>query len=743
MDEPQYIKVGEHQYQLPPQPPKKEIFFHNLPKKEQYWKRAEVIKDIPSFFFDWERGVEENAKSTKYEGKRLVSLSTADTLKLKEVRDREITRMLNGVWFYNNGTPTYLTGGHYGVLVWAQMDDCLNEVELGSAYGGYYRFQRDYAYFIEICKVTPVASGGDVVKPKKTGLTMFQELLILIDAITHRSANYRIMSTKEEVATKVNMKYVLYASRRLPEILKPEYRNNLSAIYFEDTGRASKAGGKNKSEVEHLETVIETVATVWNSFDSGKNRVAHVDEQSKIKLDKNYTITTMHNNTIATVWQGFIRIGYVIYTHYVSENNDKSFREAKKIYYESKLRTINEATGTTKSGLICLALTIQDGIFGGCDIYGEPDRRKINLRVQAEMEKRKDDPVALRSYRRQMPYSEDQCWEEGAGESSIFDNLRLGQKLHLITEEESVAAFSYMDFNFKWINTPEIDEIKGVFKFPSGCAVIPVTDDEKLKGKEHGYWKWYRPEWTPQPFLHQHVNKLLKDKKGKLMPNPASPFYMSIDPTQYSAAKDVSVASKNAFHVFILPNAELDGIFNKKVSNKRLIVEYHHRAESPMDTLIHAAQTILYFGCYVLIECNANWLATRLKEWGLANFLIRVNKDTGVLEPYNEWGNQKPFTSQRSVNGSNDTIGEYIAAGMMHINDYSYMDNVEFLDSRDVITDLINFEPENTREFDSGVCYLIGLMGINTYLGWQQRQLNKNNRIGSETLSQFAVGMLR
>src|SRR6185436_892508 len=149
--------------------------------------------------------------------------------------------------------------------------------------------------FIEICKTTTVAKGGDVVKPKKTGITMFQELLMLIDAITHRSANYSIMSTKEDEATKTNMGYVLYAARRLPEILKPEYRNNLSAIYFQDTGKGAKSGGQRKSNTEPLETIIQTVATVWNGFDGTKRRVAHIDEQSKIKLDKSYDLTVLHN----------------------------------------------------------------------------------------------------------------------------------------------------------------------------------------------------------------------------------------------------------------------------------------------------------------------------------------------------------------------------------------------------------------------------------------------------------------
>lgn len=729
-----FIEVGEHLFKLPPLPPKEEIFFHNLPRKQQYWRRSEMIKDYPSFFFDWERGVEENAKVTKYDasGKFLESLSVADTQRLIDLRDREIQRLINGVWFYNNGEPTYLTGGHYGVLMWCQLFDCLNEVEPASPYGHYVKFQRTYAYFIEICKTTKVAYGGNVVKPKKTGITMFQELLMLVDAIIHRSANYAIMSTKEDDATTTNMMYVLYSVRRLPEILKPEYRNNLSAVYFEDTGKGAKAGGKKRTDTEPLDTVITTVPTTWNGFDGNKRRVAHVDEQSKIKLDTKYDLNTLHNNAIATVMQGLIRVGYLIYTHYVSDTNDKSFRLAKEIYYDGKLKTINPETGMTKSGLICLALTIYDGIFGGCDIYGEPDVEKILSSVRAGMAARKDKPEALRSYRRQMPETEAMCWEVGAGEPSIFDNVRLGARLQDIEEDASLGHFPYIEFDFKWTIDPVFDKEKGDYSFPGELRVSETAHDARMKGAEAGKWRWYMPEWTTREFLDRYTNKLSKDRKGKLTPNTDSPFYISIDPTNYSAKKDVVVASSNAIHVFILPNAELDHKIGKRVTNKRLMVEYHYRADSPKDTLMHAIQTILFFGCYVLIECNAPWLAARLKEVGLGNFLIVVNKDTGLLEPYVEWNSdkQKPFTSQKSEKGTSDTIGEYILAGRQHIND-AEEDNTDTLMSVPVITDLMNFEPENTRSFDSGVCYLIGLMGMSAHLGSKQRAKNKAKPDGS------------
>lgn len=720
MEEAKYIEIGEHSFYLPEQPPKKDILFHNEKKKDQYWDRSKVISDIPKIFFDWNKDVIEDSEYTTYEGKRLKSLSIKDTDSLIFYRDREIKRMKEGIWFFNDGEPTYITGGHYFALTWGAMLDSLNDVEERSIFGKYMQFQRNYCYFIEICKHSVHCQGGNVIKPKKTGITMLQALLMLNDCLTNRRSFYRIMSTKEDVAKKINFKYISYAIDNLPSILTPEHRKNLGAVYFENTDTASTRRGK-KSDIAFLDSAIETVATVDNGFDSGKNKIAWVDEESKIK--EGAYPEPLHNTTLPTVLQGLLKIGYVIYTHYVSEKNDKSFKQAKKIYYESKLSTIIPETNKTKSKLICYAMTVLDGVFGACDKYGKPELDKIWNEINSEHESKKDDPAALRAYRRQMPTCEADMWQESAGEWAVFDGLRLGERLQQLTEDRSRGILPYFTFNFAWTSPPQIDEIREIYNFPGNPMIQRVTDDDIRAKKQPGVFKWYRPEWTPQEFIQKHVNKIDKDKRGKMKPKADCPFYMSIDPTQYSAAKDVATGSLNAMQIFLLPNAELDGFVNKRCTNKRLMVEYLHRADNPKDTLMHAVQAILYFGCYVLIECNANWLATRLKEWGFENFLIQVNKETKVLEPYNEFVEQQPFTSQKSEKGTVDTISDYVSAGMVHLNDYSSIDNIEFLDSEEVIRQLIDFEPDDTRRFDAAVAYLIGLLGINTFLGWKQRSM--------------------
>ncbi len=651
-------------------------------------------------------------------------------------------RRKEGIWFFNNGEPTYLTGGHYFILMWCQLWDNLNQTETTSAYGSYMEFQRNYAYFIEVCKATNLGSGGDVVKSKKTGITMFQALLCLAEAITTRNGWYRVMSTKEDVAKETAFKYTYYALERLIPILTPEYRSNSTEIHFENSQIPSKRSFKKQSATNFLDSHFTTISTIVNAFDSGKNRIAWVDEQSKIEFDTKNTVETLHNITIATVWQGMIRVGYVIYTHYVSEKNNDSFRLAKKIFYNSRLKTVTEASGTTKSGLLAYAMFAQDGIFGGCDKYGKAIPVAIIDYINKGIAQRKGDPASIRAWRRQFPMSLEDAWTEGAGELSIFDNVRLGMKLHSLVEGDSVTDFKYINFDFKWTSDPQIEEIKEIYKFPGQVKVNVISEEDKAKDSTKGVFKWYRPEWTPGDFISKYANRITVDEKGNKAPYKDCPFYMAVDPTQYSQAKEVAVGSQNAIQIFLLPNAELNGYFGEYVSNIRLMVEYLYRPDSPRDTLMHVIQCLMYFGCYALIESNAAWLYTRLKEMGFGNFLIVTNKETGALEPYKKNREQKPFTSQRSVSGGKDTIDEYVTAGKMHLNEPDPIDHIKYLDSADVISQLMNFDPANTKIYDAAVCYLIGLLGVNTYLGWRQKEMQRQNAYSSDSV-RIAATILR
>lgn len=727
------IPVGEHVFTTPPIPAKKDILFSHKKKEDQYWVR---VDDFPDFFYAWHGEVETDAETTKWEGKHLVRLSREDTDVLISYREREIHRMINGIWFMNNGVPTYLTGGHYFALQHGAMKGATDSDGTRSSYGSFMQVQKKYCYFIEICKVTKVARGGNVVKPKKTGITQLQALLILCDAMVQRTSLFRIMSTTEPVARKTNFGYIAYAIEKMPEILTPSYRKNLGEIYFGNPDPSRQTSKRKKTDREYMDSSITCVATGVRSFDSQTNTCAWVDEQSKIEIAGG-SIEELHNTTFPTVMLGVIRQGYIIYTHYVSEEDNESFQQARVIYYNSKLKTVDPITGTTASGLICYAMTELDGIFGMCDKYGEPKTKEIWDKINAEREQLRDNNRALVANKRQHPTCEEDMWQEGAGNGSVFDNLRLGIRRQQIREDQSMGIVPF-EFDLKWSADPQIDGYKGVYKFEGVPIIKECLNSDKIAGRR-GLFRWFRKDLTPDWFLEKHLNKLGKDKKGRLQPRADCPFYAAADPTNYQNASDVVVGSKNAIQVFILPTPELDGYFRKRVTNRRLMISYLHRAESPVDTLMHAIQIIMLFGCYFLVESNMGWLATKLKEYGFANFLIVLNED-GVLEPYREFAKQKPFTSQKK------TIGEYTNAGVIYLappeTDMD-VDNIDYLDDEEVIRQLMNYKQEDTTKWDAAVCYLIGQLGMETFLGWRQRQIDKSKRGTDPSMSQAFVGLVR
>lgn len=750
------ITIGEHTYWTPPIPNKKSILFRDKKKTDQYWTRQ---TDIPKTFYDWHdeptplgSGVELDAKNTSYsEAAQLLTLSKEDTALLfdrkvengKEgLQEREYRRRKEGLWFYNNGIPTYLTGNHYAILQHLPMLGCDNSIEPGSNYGQYYRFQRDGLYYYEICKTVPYARGGLYVKGKKTGMTQVFSLVAANEAMTMREKNIRMMSITETLCRDSNFGFVKYALQKVPPILMPSRskQNEGEVIFGPPNASRNPLKKGRRINMEYLNTWLCTVPTTRTSFDTFTNHLALIDEFPKIK--ENTYPAELFLATMPTVMEGFKRKGTIFAFSYVPEITDRSFYESRQLYKDSKLQTRKrdaegEPYGETKSKLICHTLTVQEGMFNCCDQYGEPIEKKIWEEIRREIDDVKHDPIKLQATKRQFPTNEQDPWQEGNMSDTLFDNMRLSNKAQELEELQSLNASPYRDFNLEFEKRPVKDPKSEVYTFEGKIRTKFITDDEKMNGSEHGRFKWYHPEWTPRWFLDKYLNKVTKDQKtGLLKPNPDAPFFISIDPTKWRISKNTGKASSNAIQVFVLPNSEVNSQIGKNVTNRRLIVSYLYRHNSPSDTMNDIVMAIILFGCMVQIESNVSTWATKLIEMGLGNFVLMVNKD-GALEPWSKFADQNYFTSQKAqidmyVDAGQEFLGEPIAPGDI--------DNIQYLDDLDVIQQLMMIKKENTQEYDAAVAYLEGLMGIDAWLGWLRSKEKKN--IPMEGLRQFAIGMM-
>ena len=747
MGETLKIQVGEHTFETPEIPPKKQILFWDKKKSEQYWRRADAISDLPDYFLEWNESIEEDAPLTIRDGKKLRALSVKDTKILREFRDREIRRRIEGVWFMNDGEPTYLTGNHYFNLTWFAMIKVDNYVEPGSPYGMYMQFQRDFFYFYEICKRTKYGRGGMVVKPKKTAVTMAMSSICLNEGTTRKQLLIRMMSTKQKDANASCFRYIDFAVSRMPTILTPAIANwNTFAVSFGmPEKKNSKAAGKLRdTNTEYLDCLITTVPTANNSFDTLTNDIAWVDEYTKI-IDT-ASPKSLHEITIDTVMLGSSRKGTIMYTNYTQEENDDSFEEGRQVWVDSALGTVDEVTGMTKSKLIRYAMLEQHGKFGEVkdgvltmvDKHGKPNIGEIFEDLNQQLNQIKGSPSKVQGFHRRHPTEESHPWMEAGGETQMFDVLRISAQLQQIEMDESVGILPD-DFDLEFEIPPKkIDEASTLCEFRGKVKLRTYTREEKMEGK-FGKFNWYDKQWTPQDWLIKHLNILAVDSGNKLLkPRIDTPFFATCDPTNYALKKDIVVGSKNAIQVFILNTPYLNGLFGENVTNKRLMAEYLYRHDKPNDTLMDAIKVVLYFGCYILIESNMSWMASRMIEMGLGNFVLMINEETGILEPYSKNKKQKYFTSQ------GQTIGRYFLAGVHHLKEPEIageIDNIKYIKSYHVLKQLLKIKPEDTTKYDAAVCYLEGLYGMEWFYGWREQQLRKKTY--DPYLKGIATGILR
>src|SRR5210317_2520966 len=91
------IELADLFIQLPKVPAKNKILYHDRPKKDQRWERQEMPTELSRI-----RSMDEWYDMPK-EFKK----------KYEPYIDQEFDRRKKGLWFFNNGEPTYITGSHY------------------------------------------------------------------------------------------------------------------------------------------------------------------------------------------------------------------------------------------------------------------------------------------------------------------------------------------------------------------------------------------------------------------------------------------------------------------------------------------------------------------------------------------------------------------------------------------------------------------------------------------------------
>jgi len=323
---------------LPKVPAKSKILFNKLPKEEQYWRRTEMPRGLTP--------ENEDAYSEYI---------------LEEYRRRR-----EGIWFYNNGVPTYLTGSHYFALQWCMLKD-----ERFTGYMGFRNAQKNMFYHTEACVIDNRCLGQFFVKSRRTGYT-FEKLFRMLNEFTStKQANFGITSKSDEDAKKA-FKKLSFAFLNLPFFFRPVVKNKEDSdvkLEFAKPQSSSAAAKKSRDTTteDYLNSTFDYEPTKEDAYDGQAMYRYLADEASKWKRGLNFI---KHWGEVApTMDEGGEIVGKAFVGSTVAAKKDGG-ENYLSLFNQSLLSKRDPITGRTPSGLYPYFLPAHENMADYTDKYG-------------------------------------------------------------------------------------------------------------------------------------------------------------------------------------------------------------------------------------------------------------------------------------------------------------------------------------------------------------------------------------
>ena len=413
------IQIYDLDIALPKKPKKSEILFHDLPKQMQMWRRTDVPQELSRIrsMDEWfEKPAEFRRTFSPY-------------------IEQEFERRRNGVWFYNNGVPTYITGRHYMFLQWSKID---------IGYPSYLAFQREIFLHMAACEADSRCIGQLYTKCRRSGYTNICASVLVDEATQVKDKLLGIQSkTGKDAQENIFMKKVIPMFRSYPFFFKPIQdgtTNPRMELAFREPSKRITKKNKTSQKGDALNTIINWKNTTNNAYDGEKLHILYLDEAGKWEKPVDIKEAWRIERTCLIV--GKKVVGKALVGSTVNPM-DKGGEEYKNLWEDSDPTERND-NGRTRSGLYRLFIPADHALEGFFDKYGNPVVEKPTKPVEGvdgelidqgsreylenERKSLKHDPSELNEVIRQFPLTEDEAFRDSI-EGSIFNVGKIYQQI--------------------------------------------------------------------------------------------------------------------------------------------------------------------------------------------------------------------------------------------------------------------------------------------------------------------------
>jgi len=635
-----------------PAVPEKDILFASLPKKDQRWRRLELPEELRKVasMEDWASMPEEfRKKYTSYISK-------------------EYQRRRNGVWFYNNGVPTYITGNHYFFLQWSKID---------IGYPDYLDFQRQLFLHLEACAVDPRSLGQVYVKCRRSGYTNMSASVLVNEATQVKDKLLGIMSkTGSDAQENIFMKKVVPIYKSLPFFFKPIQdgtTNPRMELAFREPSKRITKKNKTAQKGEALNTVINWKNTTNNAYDGEKLHILYLDEAGKWEKPSDIRESWRIHRTCLLVGRKIVGKAMVGST---VNPLDRGGRQYRDLYDASNPLERNE-NGRTKSGLYSIFIPAYDALEGFFDAYGMPvveDPEKEVLSIDGgtvssgaksflknERKALVDDSYELNEVIRQFPFTTAEAFRDSS-KASLFNVQKI---------------YEQIQYNQDLFPSPIVI---GNFVWKDGVADTEVVFSPSTEGR-------WRIAWLPPAEL-----------RNKNKPENSWLGCGGVDSYDIDATVD-GRGSKGACHMY--------NKFNMAHPSNMFVAEYASRpplAKIFYEDVLMAAK---FYGYPLLIENNKYGIARYFESRGYQDWLLDRPEHLGSGFGVKTKTKGIPSNSQDVIQAHAQSIEAYVHAHV-GLNEQTLEFGKMYLDR--TLEDWINFKVDDRTKFDLSISSGLALL---------------------------------
>jgi len=667
---------------LPAKP--KNTYKRSDTKVDQYWEGFEYPKELSriSSIFQWHEA--------------------PDQFKNRWVDyiEKEFDRREQGFWFYNNGTPTYITGTHYMYLQWTKID---------VGHPDFREANRIFYIYWEACKADIRSFGMCYLKIRRSGFSFMSSCEGVNQATITKDARVGILSKTGSDAKKMFTDKVVPISNNYPFFFKP-IQDGMDKPKTELAYRvpASKITKKNMYDIdeerlEGLDTTIDWKNTSDNSYDGEKLKLLLHDESGKWEKPENIL-----NNWRVT--KTCLRLGSKIIGKCMmgSTSNalDKGGNNFKKLYMDSDPRKRN-ANGQTKSGLYSLFIPMEWNFEGYIDRYGMPVFHTPNDAVVGvdgediyhgaisywnnEVDSLGSDPDALNEFYRQFPRSESHAFRDES-KASIFNLTKIYQQI---------------DYNDSLITAHHLT--RGSFSWQNGIKDSKVVWSPNKSGR-------FLVSWTPPPHLQNRVDI----RNGVRHPGNEHLGCFGCDSYDISGVV-VGKGSNGALHGLTKFNMD-------DAPSNEFFLEYIARPQTAEIFFEEVLMACVFYGMPILAENNKPRLLYHLKNRGYRGFSInRPDKAYNKLSKTEKELGGIPNSSEDVKQAHAAAIESYIEKhiGIDMSGSFRESDDMGTMYFTNTLEDWAKFDINNRTKYDAAISSGLAIMANQKHLYTPTKQKSK------------------